>query len=113
MEKSNIRALGRRSPGGLVVEWDVGKTAVKRGHEMKITLCGSLRFENDFHFWNEKLSFAGHIVYDCSIYPSWKQGNKDWYTADQKTVLDMLHLAKIEESNAIVVLNVDGYIGES
>lgn len=77
---------------------------------MKITLCGSLKFEKVFHEWNEKLTLAGHTVYCC---PSSHAGVKDWYTEAQKQTLDLVHLSKIEESDAIFVLNVGGYVGES
>jgi hypothetical protein len=80
---------------------------------MKITICGSAKFEQHFVEWNEKLTLAGHIVYSLAIMPSSKGGNKDWYTEDQKELLDLAHLGKIEESDAIVVLNVEGYYGTS
>jgi len=80
---------------------------------MKITLCGSAKFEKSFHDWNEKLTFAGHVVYSLAVYPSSKERNKNWYTEEQKTLFDLVHFAKIEESDAVVVLNVDGYVGDS
>lgn len=80
---------------------------------MKITLCGSLRFEAQIQDWHERLAFAGHTVYSMVTLPSQKQNNKDWYTPHQKQILDLLHLSKIEESDAIFVVDVDRYIGES
>lgn len=80
---------------------------------MKITLCGSARFEREFQEWNERLSLAGHVVYGLAVLPSFHEGNKDWYTEDQKRMLDLVHIAKIEESDAIFILNVGGYIGDS
>lgn len=86
---------------------------------MKITLCGSARFEKDFHEWNERLTFQGHVVYSLAIYPSFKDGKKDWYNEDQKEMLDLIHLAKIEESDAILVIDCAAsdfqseYIGSS
>lgn len=80
---------------------------------MKITLCGSARFEPYFHLWNEILSLAGHTVYTLSVFPSLKNGNKNWYSNGEKTILDNIHLDKIKNSDAIVVLNVNAYIGES
>jgi hypothetical protein len=79
---------------------------------MKFTLCGSARFEKEFHHWNKMLGLMGHISYSLMTFPS-VEGKKTWYTPDQKETLDLLHLAKIEESDAIFVLNKDGYIGES
>ena len=80
---------------------------------MKITICGSLRFETVIQAWHEKLSLAGHTVYSMVVLPSQKRGIKDWYTPKEKQTLDLLHLSKIEESHAIFVVDVDGYIGES
>lgn len=80
---------------------------------MIITLCGSARFEREFHEWNKKLTLAGHVVFGMTTYPSIENGNKNWYTEDQKTWLDLIHYAKIMNSQGIVVINVEGYIGES
>lgn len=79
---------------------------------MRITLCGSARFEQQFHEWNEKLTLAGHIVYDLSVHQSLK-GNKDWYNEETKIKLDLAHLGKILHSDAIVVLDVNAYTGFS
>lgn len=80
---------------------------------MRITLCGSAKFENRFIEWNERLTMKGHVVYSLAVMPSSK-GDKNWYTLEQKTILDQVHLAKILNSDAIVVLNEDGgYYGES
>ena len=80
---------------------------------MKITICGSLKYEAEINYWHERLAFAGHTVYCMVVLPSQKNNNKDWYTPEQKQTLDLLHLSKIEESDAIFVVDVDGYIGES
>lgn len=80
---------------------------------MVITLCGSNRFEDYFKIWNEVLSLAGHTVFTTSVYPSFKRGVKDWYTEEEKNILDLVHLSKIDSSDAILVLNVCAYIGES
>ena len=80
---------------------------------MKITLCGSAKFESLFHQLNERLTLGGHVVYGLSVYPSQKNGDKDWYSHTQKRILDQIHLMKIDNSEAVVVINKDGYIGES
>jgi len=79
---------------------------------MKFTICGSARFENLFHEWNKKLGLMGHISYGLMTYPS-IEGDKTWYTPTQKETLDLCHLAKIEDSDAVLILNKEGYIGES
>lgn len=72
---------------------------------MIITLCGSAR--------NERLTLAGHAVFGLAVYPSDKGGNKDWYTPDIKEKLDKAHKLKIDASDAILVINYNGYIGDS
>lgn len=83
---------------------------------VNLTLCGSARFESEFHSWNEKLTLAGHVVYSLAVFPSQKTGNPadhEWYTPDQKLMLDKVHKRKIKNSDGIVVLNVGGYLGDS
>lgn len=79
---------------------------------MILTLCGSAKFEPWFHAWNKALTLSGHVVISLGAFPS-IECEKNWYTDEQKLTLDMVHLSKIEESDAIVVLNCFGYIGES
>lgn len=79
---------------------------------MKFTICGSARFEQLWHEWNKRLGLMGHISYSLMTFPS-VEGSKSWYTEEQKWTLDLAHLAKIEDSDAILVLNKDGYVGES
>ena len=77
---------------------------------MKITLCGSTKFKDEFTMINTKLTLAGHIVYSVA---SFIHSEENTITEEQKKKLDLIHLKKINESDAIVVLNVDNYIGES
>jgi len=77
-----------------------------------ITLCGSARFEKHFHAWNKILTLSGHTVFSLGCFPS-VEGDKDWYTDAQKALLDQVHKVKILRSDAILVLNVGGYIGNS
>jgi hypothetical protein len=75
---------------------------------MKITLCGSQRFAGLFDEYNAKLTLLGHCVYALAI-------PQEHFTDDQqdKVILDLAHLLKILNSDTIVVLNKDGYIGSS
>jgi hypothetical protein len=79
---------------------------------MILTLCGSARFESYWHEANKQLGLAGHICFSLMTFPS-IEGDKSWYTPEQKWTLDLAHLAKIEESDGVVMLNIDGYLGES
>jgi hypothetical protein len=80
---------------------------------MKICLCGSTRFMDQFNAANVAMSLAGHIVY--SVATSTKGDFKP--TEDQKIALDAVHLRKIQESDAVLVVGIqeDGslYIGDS
>jgi hypothetical protein len=84
---------------------------------MRITLCGSTRFEALFHEWNHKLACSGHTVYSLSLFGReasdvGKDSNK-LITDEEKITLDLVHLDKILNSEAIVVINKDQYIGFS
>ncbi len=52
-------------------------------------------------------------MFGLCAYPSQHGGNKDWYTEDEKRTLDEVHKNKIAASEAVLVLNVFGYLGES
>lgn len=80
---------------------------------MIITLIGSARFEPWFKIWNEALSLAGHSVFTLSVYPSDKKGVREWYTEEDKEMLDAVHREKIRHSHAVVLINKFAYIGES
>lgn len=84
---------------------------------MRITLCGSTRFQAAFHEWNHKLAINGHTVYSLSLFGReekdvGKEGNVT-ISEEEKITLDLVHLDKILNSDAIVVINIDGYIGFS
>lgn len=73
---------------------------------MRITLCGSTKFPKTWALANRLLTLDGHFVYTIAF-----AGSK--LTEDQKRKLDAIHMAKIVDSDAILVLNVDGYMGYS
>lgn len=77
---------------------------------MIITLCGSTRFKSEFERINRILTLRGHIVLAPGVF-----GHVDAIplSPQEKQVLDELHLQKISMSQAIYVIDVDGYIGES
>jgi len=76
----------------------------------KITLCGSTKFKREFEAINKQLTLEGNIVYSVAFF-----GHADNIplTAEQKTLLDLVHYKKIDNSDGILVIDVDGYIGES
>lgn len=77
---------------------------------MTITLCGSTRFKKQFEDINVLLTMRGHIVISVASFPH--ADNVEW-TEDEKTHLDLIHLAKIDSSEVIFVIDVDKYVGFS
>lgn len=84
---------------------------------MRITLCGSTRFEQAFKDWNHRLALNGHTVYSLSLFSREatdlrKEGNIT-ITDAEKVTLDLVHLDKIINSDAIVVIDINAYTGFS
>lgn len=81
-----------------------------------ITLVGSTRFKDLFDEWNLKLTLEGNAVFSCGCWFQQKGDvGKNLPEVDHitKEMLDRIHKKKIEISDAIFVLNKNGYIGES
>ena len=66
-----------------------------------ITICGSLRFEQNIKIWSEKLELEGNCVLSIIYGPK----DKDDYTHNEVNLLQLGHLKKIELSDAIFVVN--------
>lgn len=88
----------------ITASWEVTRKEVGR-----ITLCGSTRFRAEYELWNKRLTLAGFLVYSVAGFGH----SGDVFTEEEKARLDMIHLAKIDASHAIVVINPGSYIGES
>ena len=80
---------------------------------MKITLCGSIRFEEYFRLVNGELTMRGHIVLAPGYFNHSFLHEPKYNAKNNKSALDELHLEKIDASDAIFVLDVFGYIGNS
>lgn len=76
-----------------------------------ITLCGSTKFKNEFMQAQKEWTLRGYIVLSVGLFGH--SGDNEVWSEDIKQQLDEMHKAKIEMSNAIYVINKDGYIGES
>ncbi len=82
-----------------------------------VCLCGSTRFFSAFQEANLLETLAGRIVLtvgcdmksEADLFADLTSEQQD----DIKHRLDALHLRKIDLADEILVLNVDGYIGES
>ena len=76
-----------------------------------VVLCGSTRFSEAFREANLAETLAGKIV--LTIGCDFKSDDALGLTDDDKQRLDILHLRKIDLADEMLVLNVNGYIGES
>lgn len=76
-----------------------------------VCLCGSTSFFYEFKVLSEKETLQGRIVLapNCDT----KSVENSGITESQKLGLDLLHLAKIDLCDYIIVINKGGYIGES
>lgn len=74
-----------------------------------VTICGSMKF------LNKMLELAWHLEVEkgfCVFQPVAKVGDEQ-LTADEIQNIKNAHFKKIDLSDAIFVVNVGGYIGES
>lgn len=74
-----------------------------------ITICGSLKFQDEMMKISEKLELEGNCVLSV-IYPV--DRNKDSLTGKQMKIFASIHKQKIRMADAIFVVNVGGYIGK-
>lgn len=74
-----------------------------------ITLCGSTRFKDEFMAVQKKLTLEGNIVISLGVFAH----SGDIISNEEKIMLGEMHKRKIDMSDEIFVINVDGYIGDS
>lgn len=75
-----------------------------------ITVCGSYKYEKEMKEITEEMALQGN----CMITPiELTKSNKEAYTEEQAIMLDKMHKEKIKLADAILVVNVNGYIGNS
>ncbi len=73
-----------------------------------ITLCGSLKFIKDFVRIQITLERKGHVCFSVTA------GEEQLPpTPNEKSILDKVHYKKIMLSDCVLVIDTDGYIGES
>ena len=76
-----------------------------------ITVCGSLRFYTEMMEVTEKMELEGNCMLVPIYNPS--KSSKDDFTEEEALMLDKMHKERIKLADAILVVNVDGYIGNS
>ena len=86
-----------------------------------VCLCGSTKFYDEFLRANALETFNGNIVLSVGYFghQSWRYYNDKKkclefnLTDEVKIFLDELHKKKIDMADEILVIDCDGYIGES
>ncbi|MGN6576384.1 MAG: hypothetical protein ACTHKG_11900 [Nocardioides sp.] len=73
-----------------------------------ITLCGSMRFADEFERLAVELTLAGHVV----LTPTALDPATELSTAERAR-LGRIHLQKVAMADEVLVVNVGGYVGES
>lgn len=89
------------------------KNAIHTNTRKIVTLCGSTKFKNEFLMVQELLSLSGFIVLSVGLFGHADKKYQSVITPEVKIELDALHRNKILMSDAIIVINPNGYIGES
>ena len=74
-----------------------------------ITICGSLKFKDEMIQVAIQMELEGNVV----LTPLFPISNENILTEDEICLLSKIHKEKIKISDAIMVINVNGYIGES
>ena len=84
---------------------------------MIICLCGSTRFTEKMLVKQWELTKAGHVVLSWCALPDWYfEGEDKAHVGDQegvKEIVDEVHKRKIDLADEVLVLNYNGYIGDS
>jgi len=75
-----------------------------------ITLCGSTKFKEEFIKQAERLTLYNYIVLKPHIFHHYMGVDLD---KKAREAFDEMHRKMIDMSDAIVVINKDGYIGKS
>ncbi|RAT94989.1 DUF4406 domain-containing protein [Brevibacillus sp. Leaf182] len=75
-----------------------------------ITLCGSTKFKKEFEQANTYLTLQGNIVMSVAFF---EQSEGFVISQKQADLLTDIHFRKIDLSDEIFVIDVEGYIGSS
>ncbi len=76
-----------------------------------VCLCGSTRFKDAFMGANRELTFQRKIVLMPGIFGHSEMGGQEKLGAKVIDEQNELHLRKIDLADEILVLNINGYIG--
>ena len=81
------------------------------GNYKVVTLCGSTKFKDEFIKIQKELTLSKHIVISVGLFGH--SGDNEVLDDGVKEMLADMHKRKIDMADAIVVVDVGGYIGES
>jgi hypothetical protein len=73
-----------------------------------ITLCGSMRFREEFERLDAELTSAGHVVLAPTALDPAAEPD-----AEERARLGRAHLQKVAMADEVLVVNVGDYLGES
>lgn len=73
-----------------------------------IAICGSMKFENEM----KKIAFILETKYDMCVLQCVYNEDKSELCENDIVALNSAHYKKIEISDAIYVVNINGYVGE-
>lgn len=76
-----------------------------------VTVCGSMKYVIEMMEAAEKIEFEGNCVLTPLFNPS--RTSKDSYSKEECIMLDKAHKERIKLADTILVINVNGYIGNS
>ncbi len=76
-----------------------------------ITLCGSVKFKEEFIEVQKRLTLEGNIVISVGFFDY--DGLDEKSFSNLKEMLDDIHKKKIDMADEIFVINKNGYIGSS
>ena len=74
-----------------------------------ITICSSIKFKEEMIKVAMQMELEGNVV----LIPIFPANNKNTCTEEERVMLGKMHKEKIKLSDAILVVNVDRYIGNS
>ncbi len=75
-----------------------------------ITICGSLKFRDEIMKVAMQMELEGNVAL-IPIFPT--NADKEVPTQEEIIMLGKMHKEKIKLSDAIFVVNINGYIGDS
>lgn len=88
--------------------------SVNNNNYKLVTLCGSTKFEKEFHKINEILTLRNYIVLSLGVFGQIQGKEKlQLLLSKHKEKLDKIHRKKIAMADIVFVINVNEYIGSS